>query len=199
MADDLSLLEKKIEELTAELQHLKGKVESQAEPRNAPQETGEAHISPPISPATTHPQKQSLRSDETMEVTEELLTWAGKASLLPRLSTLCFLLVIALILRTITDNKMIDTLIGSGIGMGYAAALMFAGWVLYRKESPLAPIFSATGRSTGSHWTVESGSVSGDPAAGLGGSPRGSATTFICRPPASISKAWVRPVVTADW
>ena len=110
------------------------------------------HPAPPTSataPSAVFPETAGKKIKplpaEPSEVTEELLTWAGKASLLPRLATLCFLLVVALVLRTITDNKMIDTLIGSGLGMGYAAALMIAGWVLYRKESPLAPVFSATG------------------------------------------------------
>jgi len=79
------------------------------------------------------------------DVSEEVLNWASRNALFPRLATLCFLLVIALILRTITDSGMIDKLIGSGIGMGYATILMIAGWYKYRENSLLAPIIAASG------------------------------------------------------
>ena len=65
--------------------------------------------------------------EDLSDVSEELLNWASRNALLPRLATLCFLMVVALILRTITDSGVIDKLIGSGIGMGYATILMFAG------------------------------------------------------------------------
>jgi hypothetical protein len=85
------------------------------------------------------------RDDEFPDPSEALLSWVGRSSLLQRLSTLCFLLVVALVLRTITDNGMINLQLGSLIGMSYAAALMFLGWRRYRKSNPLAPIFTACG------------------------------------------------------
>jgi hypothetical protein len=87
-----------------------------------------------------------VKSGEAPEdVSEEILSWAGRASLLPRLSTLCFLLVAALVLRAVTDYKLVDTLIGSVLGMGYAATLIGVGWHKYRRQSPLAPVFAACG------------------------------------------------------
>jgi len=83
--------------------------------------------------------------EDIADVSEEVLNWASRNALLPRLATLCFLMVVALILRTITDSGTIDKLIGSGIGMGYAAILMFAGWYKYRENSLLAPIITASG------------------------------------------------------
>jgi hypothetical protein len=83
--------------------------------------------------------------DEFPDPSEALLSWVGRSSLLQRLSTLCFLLVVALVLRTITDNGMINLQLGSLIGMSYAAALMFLGWRRYRKSNPLAPIFITCG------------------------------------------------------
>ena len=83
--------------------------------------------------------------EDLSDVSEELLNWASRNALLPRLATLCFLMVVALILRTITDSGVIDKLIGSGIGMGYATILMFAGWYKYRENSLLAPIITASG------------------------------------------------------
>ena len=69
----------------------------------------------------------------------------GRSSLLQRLSTICFLLVVALILRTITDNGIINRQIGSVIGMSYAAALMVMGWFRYGRANPLAPVFTVCG------------------------------------------------------
>jgi len=74
-----------------------------------------------------------------------VIHWASRASLFPRLATLCFLMVVALILRTITDNGIVNPLLGMGLGMGYAAALMVAGWYQYRRSSSLAPVFVACG------------------------------------------------------
>ncbi len=76
---------------------------------------------------------------------EEIIQWADRASLLPRLSTLCFLLVAALVLRTVTDNEIVDVRVGSIIGMGYAALLMLLGWRQYRRASRLAPVFAVCG------------------------------------------------------
>lgn len=83
--------------------------------------------------------------EDIADVSDEVLSWANRNALLPRLATLCFLLVVALILRTITDSGVIDKLIGSGIGMAYAAILIIAGWHKYGKNSPLAPIMAASG------------------------------------------------------
>ncbi len=92
-------------------------------------------------------QAAALRSSSAPpeDPSEELMNWVGRSSLLPRLSTLCFLLVVALALRTITDNDIIDKQVGSLIGMTYAAALMFAGWFQYGNRTPLAPIFTISG------------------------------------------------------
>ena len=76
---------------------------------------------------------------------EGVLQKAGTGSLLPRVAAVCFALVFALILRTITDNEIINTQFGSLLGMGYAAALIVSGWWLYSRQSRLAPVFPACG------------------------------------------------------
>ncbi len=76
---------------------------------------------------------------------DNLVAWAGTSALLPRISTLCFLLVVALALRTVTDSGIIGTPVGSLIGMVYAAAIMLVGWLRYGKASPIAPVFSLSG------------------------------------------------------
>ncbi len=132
MADEKQSQEARLEELTAQVKALTalvdqmGKVDEQA-----------------VKPAVIKPQQ--LDDEEPTEISEEILSWASQNHLLTRLSTLCFLLVFALILRTITDNNLINTLMGSALGMGYAALLMLVGWYKYSKESPLGPIFAACG------------------------------------------------------
>jgi outer membrane murein-binding lipoprotein Lpp len=135
MADDENSA--KVKELTAQIQALTATVE-QLNARFTP---------PPSQPQTAAPPAPSATDEtgELAEVTEEILAWAGKASLLPRISTLCFLLVVALGLRTLTDNNLINTLFGSALGMGYAAILMLVGGYWYGKASPLAPVFAACG------------------------------------------------------
>lgn len=98
----------------------------------------------PDSRPASHLQKE-FPEEEMPELTEEVLSWASRNSVLPRLATVCFLMVVALVLRTITDSGLVDKLLGSGLGMGYAAALMLFGWYKYGKESPLAPVFAACG------------------------------------------------------
>jgi len=76
---------------------------------------------------------------------EGVLKKAGTGALLPRVATVCFAMVVALILRTITDNEIINTQLGSLSGMGYASALILAGWWLYSRQNRLAPVFPVCG------------------------------------------------------
>ncbi len=75
----------------------------------------------------------------------DVLTKVDQGALLPRIAAVCFLLVVALILRTITDNQIVDTYFGSLLGMGYVALLIISGWWLYAKKSRLAPVFPVAG------------------------------------------------------
>ncbi|MCF6290778.1 MAG: hypothetical protein L3J03_07275 [Desulfobacterales bacterium] len=72
---------------------------------------------------------------------EEMLPGA----LLPRIATVCFVLVFALILRTVTDSGLIDIHLGSVIGLGYVIALILWGWRLFATNSRLAPVFPISG------------------------------------------------------
>ncbi len=95
--------------------------------------------------ASAPPIENDYPPDDIAGVSEEVLNWANRTSLLPRLATVCFLLVFALILRTITDSGIVNKLAGSGLGMGYAAILMIVGWYMYSRQSPLAPVFATCG------------------------------------------------------
>ena len=109
---------------------------------------GDEDTAPPAASVAAKPAAPKVKeySDEEMpELSEEVLSWASRNAVLPRLATVCFLMVIALVLRTITDSGLVNKLIGSGLGMGYALALMIYGWYKYSRESPLAPVFAACG------------------------------------------------------
>lgn len=152
MATDASSLECRIEQLTAQVQALTERVEHLEARLVMPDADAVNPVitpSQPLSPLTMPPAEPTPTEEfplgEPEDVSEEILTWAGRAHLLTRLSTLCFLLVVALILRTVTDNNLINTLAGSILGMSYAAVLMLFGGYKYEKKSPLAPVFSACG------------------------------------------------------
>lgn len=76
---------------------------------------------------------------------EGILHWAASASLLPGVSIVCFLLVVALILRTLTDNNVLDTRTGSIMGMGYAGALILTGHLRCKKGDTLSSVFLVCG------------------------------------------------------
>lgn len=137
-------LEDQVRELSSRVQTLELRLE-QLTVRLVAGETlgGAPRIASATSPGV--PLEDEFPLGEQSDVSEEVLSWASRAALLPRLSTLCFLLVVALILRTITDSGLVDKLIGSALGMSYAALLMIVAWHKYSRESPLAPVFAACG------------------------------------------------------
>lgn len=143
MSEEKQGSEKKPEDAASQMEALIMRV-AELEARLSSQSSQSPSISAPVQPQPT-PRSEENLLDEPEDISEEVLSWASRAALLPRLSTLCFLMVVALALRTITDNHLIGTLAGSALGMGYAAALMIATWYLYRTESPLAPVFAACG------------------------------------------------------
>ncbi|HBA88353.1 MAG TPA: hypothetical protein DCZ75_10320 [Geobacter sp.] len=154
MTIEKTALEGRVDQLGLELQGLAARV-AQLEALLAADVTLPA--APPLPrPALTEPAPAPQPAQEEYEdVSEEILDWAGKAHLLTRLSTLCFLLVVALGLRTVTDNNLIGTLAGSVLGMGYAAALMLWGAYIYERKSPLAPVFACCGAGLMSVIVVE--------------------------------------------
>lgn len=126
LSDRVEFLQETVEQLTARVQTLeKGKTLRQEQPE----------MQESVQPI----------KDFQPQAKEGVLKKAGTGALLPRVATVCFALVFALILRTITDNEIINTHLGSILGMGYAAALIVTGWLLYSRLSRLAPVFPACG------------------------------------------------------
>ncbi|MBI2353827.1 MAG: hypothetical protein HYV06_02160 [Deltaproteobacteria bacterium] len=143
MNEERREVEKRSEDVVSQMEALVTRV-AELEARLATQGAQPATESATKS-SKTQVNKDDLLLGEPDDISEEVLSWASRTALLPRLATLCFLMVIALALRTVTDNQLINTLAGSALGMGYAAALILAGWYLYRSTSPLAPVFAACG------------------------------------------------------
>ncbi len=126
LAEKVEVLSDKVEELTARLQLLEGE-------KSVVQKSDE------VSAAS------SVITEKEVIPKEGVLKKAGTGSLLPRIATVCFIMVVALILRTVTDNEIIDKQLGSVLGMGYATALILSGGWFYLKRSSLAPVFPACG------------------------------------------------------
>jgi hypothetical protein len=120
LSEQIEILQSRVDQLSTRLQAL---------------EQGKAATSPPQHPLAT----------PSAGAPQALPPLFDTSALLPRISTICFLLVIALILRTITDNQIIDTRAGSILGMAYAGVLILLGWRLYAKNSRLAPVFPGCG------------------------------------------------------
>jgi hypothetical protein len=127
-----SSLKIQVEQIAAQVEALTRKVESLTEQIT-------------LLGAVPAPHRASSEDNGLPDPSEAILSWVGRSSLLQRLSTLCFLLVVALILRTATDNGMVNFQLGTIIGMSYAFALMFMGWRRYRRANSLAPIFTVCG------------------------------------------------------
>jgi hypothetical protein len=126
LTEQVKLLKDKVDELSARLHTLE-------EGKALNDERQEVHETiPPVQPVNIPPQEGVLKK-------------AGTGALLPSVATVCFALVVALILRTITDSEIINTQLGSLFGMGYALALILVGWWLYSRQSRLAPVFPVCG------------------------------------------------------
>lgn len=133
--DHIEYLTEKIDLLTRKVEELSSRVGAI--------ETGETHA------VMAGPEKSTRLETQVQKqipgAQQGVLKKAGTGSLLPRVATVCFALVVALILRTITDNGIVNAQLGSLLGMGYAAALIISGWLLFSRLSRLAPVFPACG------------------------------------------------------
>ena len=157
MSEDQRHLEARVELLTEELSLLRQRVEQVAvfvgAPAMLPGGAAEpisrhgaaapvATLKPPPSPVLT---PEPPPAPATVAVAEET-TWERESSrLLSRASTISFLLVLALILRTVTDSAIVPPDVGSIIGIGYSALLIAIGWFMYARKGIQAPVFTSCG------------------------------------------------------
>ncbi|MBW2476379.1 MAG: DUF2339 domain-containing protein [Deltaproteobacteria bacterium] len=132
MNDQTTSLEKRVAALEQEVQDLKRSIANLDSARAVDQSKFKL--------------KQSERPAKLKDgSSEEILSWVDKAYVLPRVATTSFILVIALALRTATDNGVIDQQIGSFLGVLYAFGLIVYGWFAYRESQIQAPVFTLWG------------------------------------------------------
>lgn len=132
MTDKTESLHARLEHLEEELLLLKERVDYLAG-----RVDGAQQISlPSQAPLATPPENVSSSTGSS--------DWL-ESSLLPRISALCFLLVIALALRTVTDKGLVPLEVGSLLGISFAGVLILLGWRAYIRSQPLSPIFVSCG------------------------------------------------------
>lgn len=132
MTDQQQDLEMRVRHLEGEVQWLRHHLEELAS-------KAFSTTPPPKKPVTAIP------VEEGVPTSEDLLNWAGRASLLPRVAAVCFIMVFALALRTATDSQMLQPRLGTLLGVLFALSLMLSGWLLYRRTNPLAPVITISG------------------------------------------------------
>ena len=86
-------------------------------------------------------------TDQTAEehLVPDLLHDQSISTVLSNVATICFLMVVALVLRTIVDNGLINQTVGSFIGMGYAGLLIAYGFLRFSRSHALIPVYSTCG------------------------------------------------------
>ncbi len=77
--------------------------------------------------------------------TEELLSMVGHSHILTRMASTSFILVVALALRELAKSGVIETQLGTLLGMVYAFVLIAYGWSSYSRGNHQAPVFSLWG------------------------------------------------------
>ncbi len=144
MSEDQRQLETRIEALTRELSLLRQRVEQVAGFVGAPSLTADALAKPAI--LSVSPAAVPTGAPPAALPEEESSTWERESSrLLSRASTLSFLLVLALIMRIVTDSSIVPPQVGSLMGIGYAGLLLAVGWFMYARKGGQAPVFTACG------------------------------------------------------
>lgn len=71
--------------------------------------------------------------------------WLSKGALLQKTAAVCFILVFALLLRTVTDYGYVNMQAGTLLGLAYVCILAVIGCIFYVKGRQLADVFSISG------------------------------------------------------
>ena len=133
MTDSHDDLKDTISQLTADLRSLARRVESLERTVQG-------------SPGKAVPEART-ETPEPAAASEKQSPWSvgGVAVIMSRGAVISLVLLLALVLRTLTDGGVLNMGIGTMLGIGYATLLEGLGWLMYRKKSPFAPIFSISG------------------------------------------------------
>ena len=134
LPDDLpNALKDTIHQLTSEVRSLAQRVEKLERAVQEPQGVQ----TPPVKEAPA----------QTVMESEKMSPWSvgGVAALMSRGAVISLVLLLALVLRTLTDSGTLDIRVGTMLGIGYATFLEGVGWLMYRRKNAFAPIFSISG------------------------------------------------------
>jgi len=85
---------------------------------------------------------------ESLDVSGDGLGFSGWLSggfVLQKLAALSFILVVALLLRTVSDYGYVNLGVGTILGLAYVTVLVTIGFRLYQQRRPLAPVFAGGG------------------------------------------------------
>lgn len=76
---------------------------------------------------------------------ESFSDWLSGGAVLQKMAAISFILVFALLLRTVTDYGYVSLGVGTLLGLGYVSVLVGIGFWLYQPRRTLAPIFAGCG------------------------------------------------------
>ncbi|MFY9342645.1 MAG: hypothetical protein WAT39_09150, partial [Planctomycetota bacterium] len=119
VADSLQALQRRCDELDARLRALEGRDQQ------------------PGSPADDQP---VLDADDRSSG-----AWLQHSGALRRIATISFVLVVALVLRTLTDAGIVVTTVGVWLGAGYALLLLGLGWQRFATDRAGKRVFTLCG------------------------------------------------------
>ncbi|MDT8335043.1 MAG: hypothetical protein RQ753_05055 [Desulfurivibrionaceae bacterium] len=89
---------------------------------------------------------ENVRGDVALlEPGEDFGKWLREGALLQKTAAVCFILVFALLLRTVTDYGYINVAAGSFLGLAYVSILAGIGCVFYGTGRRMANVFSISG------------------------------------------------------
>jgi len=71
--------------------------------------------------------------------------WLSGGAVLQKVAAISFILVFALLLRTVTDYGYVNLGTGTILGLVYVSILVAIGCQFYRRQRPLAPVFAGCG------------------------------------------------------
>jgi hypothetical protein len=114
-----------LQDLRAEVERLRARVDA-LEGRVAPEQTAPG-VGSPVAAA------------------EDSGSWMRHSGALRRLATISFVLVVALVLRTLTDGGVVDASLGVWLGIGYAGLLMLVGWRRFAADRHDKRVFTLCG------------------------------------------------------
>lgn len=116
LLEDLRRLSRRVDDLTVRLERV---------------ESGASAATAPAAPASASPTGAATAG---LASSENSWAWVGHSRLLQRLAMISFVLVVALVLRTLSDSKVIPLAVGVWLGVGYAALLVAWGALLLHRQ-----------------------------------------------------------------